>query len=114
MTARTVDLLLDERARLVTQQAATSGHLWAAEFLLKRVDKILQHAILPTPALAAHRDVLRDEIHELLAEDREHPAADVVADDTWPPDSALPGDDGADPMPASGDVAGQRGTAEPY
>lgn len=81
MSASTVDKLLDERTRLVAQNAATSGHLWAAEFLLKRVDKLLRDAIMPTPALAAHRDTIRDEIRELLEEDRDHPAADVVLPD---------------------------------
>lgn len=81
MSASTVDKLLDERSRLVAQNATTSGHLWAAEFLLKRVDKLLAEAIMPTPALSAHRDTIRDEIRELLAEDREHPASDVVLPD---------------------------------
>lgn len=85
--ASTVDHLLDERARLVAKNAAASGHLWSAEFLLLRVKKLLVHAIMPTPALAAHRDVLAAEISELLSEDREHPAAGIVDDDTWPADT---------------------------
>lgn len=68
----TVDLLLDERARLVTRNAALEGHVWASELLLKRCDKLLADAILTTSAQAATRDVLRDEIRELLAEDRSH------------------------------------------
>lgn len=95
MSARTVDRLLDERARLVAKNATTSGHLWAAELLLTRVGKLLQQAIMPTPALSAHRDVLIEEIAELLAEDREHPAADVIPADAWPPvDSAPPAEAG--------------------
>lgn len=99
MSARSIDLLLDERSRLVAKNAASEGAIWAAEFLLKRVDKLLQHAIMPTPALAAHRDVLREEILELLSENREHPAADVVADDTWPTDVAA-GPDGEGEAPS--------------
>lgn len=107
MTAHTIDMLLDERSRLVAQNAATAGHLWAAEFLLKRVQKLLREAILPTPALTAHRDVLVDEIAELLAEDREHPAADVSADDTWPPEISTAGPvQGSGEGPSAGPAVG--------
>jgi hypothetical protein len=77
MTARQVDALLDERARLVTRNAAIEGHLWASELLLKRCDKLLAEAILPSAAMAATRDVLREEIAELLTEDRNHGAPNV-------------------------------------
>lgn len=73
MSAKTVDILIDERARLVSRNAAIEGHLFFAEILLRRADKVLSEAILPTPAMAAHRDVLREEIAELLSEDRPHP-----------------------------------------
>jgi hypothetical protein len=99
MRTNSVDLLLDERARLVAKNATTDGHLWAAEFLLTRVKKLLTHAIMPTPALAAHRDVLLEEITELLSEDRSHPAQGVVADDTWPPETPAVGEGEA---PAAG------------
>lgn len=102
----TVDLLLDERARLIAKNAATSGDLWMAELLLTRTAKLLKEAIMPTPALSAHRDVIIDEIRELLAEDRDHPAADVTADDTWPPTTSGGGaGEGEDPVPSSGDGA---------
>lgn len=78
MTARTVDALLDERSRLTAKNAATSGHLFAAESLLRRVAKLLPHLIADSPHNAAARDVLTDEIAELLAEDRPHPGADVI------------------------------------
>lgn len=83
----TVDLLLDERARLVARNAATEGHLFFAELLLRRCDKLLADAILATPALAATRDVLREEISELLAEDRPHPKT--------PPPPAVLGEEAA-------------------
>lgn len=92
MSASTIDRLLDERTRLVTRNAATEGHLWAAELLLKRLDKLLSEAILPTSALAAHRDVLHEEVREFLIEDREHPGSDVIAADTWPSDGGAEGE----------------------
>lgn len=73
MTARQVDALLDERVRLTMKNAATSGHLWAAEFLLKRVGKLLPDLIAQTPVQAILRDTIVQEIAELLAEDRDHP-----------------------------------------
>lgn len=73
MTARSVDALLDERNRLTSQKAAVQGHLWAAEFLLHRVSKLLPHLIADSPHNAVARDTLVDEIRELLTEDREHP-----------------------------------------
>ena len=92
MSAKTIDVLLDERTRLVTKNAATEGHLWAAEFLLHRVRKLLTEAIMPTPALSAHRDVLLEEIVELLAEERPHPAVNLVDDKTWPPQTPAVGE----------------------
>ena len=107
MSAKTIDVLLDERARLVGKNAATEGHLWSAEFLLHRVRKLLAHAIMPTPALAAHRDVLVEEITELLNEDRPHPAAGVVDDDTWPTtDSPTPDGAAGHPDHHRGNVEG--------
>ena len=91
------DLLLDERARVIAQRSAMEGHLYAAEFLLHRVGKLLPHMIADSPYNAVARDTLLEEIRELLAEDRPHPGS-----------SALP-DDGEAPLAPSGDV-GQSGT----
>lgn len=74
------------------------GHLWAAEFLLLRVSKLLPHLIADTPHNAVARDTLADEIRELLAEDREHP------------DSVL-SDGAAGPSGPSEGAVGQDGTA---
>lgn len=103
MTGRTVDLLLDERARLVAKNAATQGDLWMSELLLRRASRYLTEFIAPTPALSAARDTLVQEIAELLAEEgREHPAADVALPDHL--DSATgPVGEGEDP---AGPVAG--------
>lgn len=76
MTARTVDLLLDERARLTAQKSAIEGHLWAAEFLLHRLAKLLPHLIADSPHNAVARDTIADEIRELLAEQRGHGTPD--------------------------------------
>lgn len=97
MTARTVDTLLDERSRLTAKNAATSGHLFAAESLLRRVSKLLPHLIADSPHNGAARDVLAEEIAELLAEDREHPGADALA--------VLDGMGGGEPPIPSGDAA---------
>lgn len=80
MTARQVDSLLDERARLVAKNAATAGHLWASEFLLARVAKLLPHLIADTPYNGVARDTLLEEIGEFLTEDREHPTTPALPD----------------------------------
>jgi hypothetical protein len=95
----TVDMLLDERTRLITRNAATEGHLFMAEVHLRRAAKYLQAFIAPTPALAAARDTLVEEIVELLEEDRAHPAT-ILSDS--PETSALLGD--AEAVPPHGDV----------
>lgn len=73
MTARQVDSLLDDRARLIAQKASLQGHLWASEFLLHRVGKLLPHLIADNAHNAVALETLGEEIRELLAEDREHP-----------------------------------------
>lgn len=87
------DLLLDERARLVAQKAAVQGHLWAAEFLLHRVAKLLPHLIADSAYNAVARDTIAEEIRELLSEDREHPGL---------PDGV---EDGEAPAPSGNDAA---------
>jgi hypothetical protein len=77
MTSRQVDALLDERARLVAQRAATQGHLWFAECLLHRVEKLLPHLIADSPHNAVARDTIADEIREFLSEPRDHGAPDL-------------------------------------
>lgn len=76
MTARQVDALLDERARLVVQRGAAQGHLWAAEFLLRRVEKLLPHLIADGAHNAVARDTIAEEIREFLTEPREHGVQD--------------------------------------
>lgn len=79
MTSRAgVDGLLDDHARLVAQKAAVEGHLWASEFLLHRISKLLPHLIADSAHNAVARDVLADEIRELLAEDRPHGTSDSI------------------------------------
>lgn len=87
-----VDLLLDERSRLVAQKCAVDGHLWSAEFLLHRVAKLLPHMIADSAHNAVARDVLLEEILELLNEDREHPGASALLDASEASDAALVGD----------------------
>lgn len=87
MTSRAgVDGLLDDRARIIAQRTALEGHLWAAEFLLHRVAKLLPHLIADSPHNVVHRDTLCDEIRELLAEPRHHPGAAHIS--TLPAGSA--------------------------
>lgn len=92
MSANTVNILLEERARLVAKNAATEGHLWAAEFLIHRCSKLLSRLIAEHPADAVALDVLIAECRELLTEPRPHPAAGTVDDAHWPltPDVASP------------------------
>lgn len=91
MRTTTVDLLLDERARLIAQRAATDGHLYAAEFLLHRLGKLLPHLIADSAHNAVLRDVLQAEIEELLKEPRDHPgpSGEAVGDGEVP--AASPG-----------------------
>lgn len=70
-----VNGLLDDRARLVAKNVAAQANLFAAEFLLHRIAKLLPHLIADSPHNAVHRDTILEEIAELLAEDREHPGA---------------------------------------
>lgn len=77
MSADTVNKLLDERSRLVARNAATEGHLFMAEILLSRAARYLRTMVAPDAALAAARDTLCEEIDELLAEDRPHPAREM-------------------------------------
>lgn len=88
MSAKTVDTLLDERARLVTKNAETDGHLWAAEFLLLRTKKLMARLLAERPADAVARDTLVEEIGEFLTEDRPHPATGAVADVAAGPDGS--------------------------
>lgn len=97
MTARTVDALLDERARLVAKNAATEGHLWAAEFLLHRIKKIFPHLIADSAYSGVVRDTLATEIDELLSEDRPHPG--------FPLDLPDGSGDGEVPLPSGEGVA---------
>lgn len=80
MTETLEDKFYAERARLIGKNTVTEGHLWAAEFLLHRARKYLLAMVAPTPSLAVARDTICDEISELLAEDRPHPAMDRVND----------------------------------
>jgi len=99
-----VDLLLEERTRLIVRNATTEGHLFMAEVHLRRAAKYLREMIAPTPALAAARDTLCVEIDELLAEDRPHPAA-ILSDDS-PGVEPVVGGEAGDPTPG--------GTAKAY
>lgn len=93
MTSRMVDALLDERNRLTAQRAATQGHLWAAEFLLHRLARLLPHLIADSPYNAVARDTLLEEIRELLAEDREHPGPTLDVEEGEAPTSSVTLDD---------------------
>lgn len=84
MSANTVNVLLEERARLVAKNAATEGHLWAAEFLIHRCSKLLSRLIAEHPADAVALDVLIAECRELLTEPRPHPGASTIGDAHWP------------------------------
>lgn len=75
-----VDLLLDERSRLVAQKGAAEGNLWSAEFLLHRVAKLLPHLIADSPYNAVARDTIAEEIRELLSENRAHPGSSALPD----------------------------------
>lgn len=81
MRTNTVDVLLDERARMVSRLAAVNGHLWGAEFLLARIGKLLPHMIADSPHNAVARDVVLQEIAEFLAEDRSHPGPQDLLDE---------------------------------
>jgi hypothetical protein len=73
MSDTTVNNLLDERARLVAQHGAISGHLWAAEHYLTRLVALLPRLVGEVPADCDERDELIVDVLAFLNEDREHP-----------------------------------------
>lgn len=88
MTTREgVDALLDERARVIAKGVAVEAHLWAAEFLLKRVGKLLPTLITADPVESILRDALVDEIREFLDEERPHGLPDAGVGGEAPPAS---------------------------
>lgn len=75
MSSRTVDLLLDERARLTAQRAALEGHLWAAEALLLRSLTLCRQMLAESPAAGLVRDQLADDLVAFLSERRPGPSS---------------------------------------
>ena len=69
----TVDLLLDERRRIVRDLDLANANLGAAEFLLRRVSRLLPETIGVDARAIVEHAVIRHEIDEFLAEDRPHP-----------------------------------------
>lgn len=91
----TVDLLLDERARILTQRNAFEGHLWHAECLLKQIAGLLPRLIAAEPADSVARDSYIEQIDEFLREPRHHPTISVLPGDANVP-MASAGDAGKD------------------
>lgn len=101
----TIDTCLNEIDRLRAKRVAAESHLWAAEFLLHRVAKLLPHLIADSAHNAVARDTLAEEIRELLEEDRNHPGASVLLDAPKASDAALVGDIGQDGTTLADEVA---------
>lgn len=91
----TVDILLDERARLIAQRVSVEADLWAAGFLLHRVGKLLPHLIADSPHNAVHRETLMEEVREFLETPRLNPKLpDGGVDDLGEADSTPPSGSG--------------------
>jgi hypothetical protein len=96
MTDRTVNTLLDERARLVAKNAATSGHLWAAEHYLARLVALLPRLTAELVEDCEERDDLIVSVLSFLNEDREHPGLPDEAGDAL--------GEGGDPVSSGDDL----------
>jgi len=70
-----IDRLLGQIDRMRMQKVAVEGHLWFTEHLLTRIGTLLPRLSADNAPDSIARDVLVQEIAELLAEDRPHPGS---------------------------------------
>jgi hypothetical protein len=92
MTDSHSDKLLDAYGRIVAQNGALSGHLWAAEHYLTRVVALLPRLAGDSEA-CDERDELTVDVLGFLQEDREHPGLPDEAASRGEREASSSGDD---------------------